>query len=76
MRKQPPMPDVPPFCLSCGIEEGLRRFSLVASVMVNQRHTTRGAGGIWLCLRCWKSQAQPRQMLRLPLPRKEVARAA
>ena len=47
-------------CDLCGDDaRPVRRFMLVRSVMVGGRKTTRSAGSIALCERCWRTTARP-----------------
>lgn len=56
-------------CQMCADPHGLR-FTLVRNVIVGERRTSRGAGGVTLCRKCWKDcqskrrSGQPRDRVR------------
>jgi hypothetical protein len=54
-----------PCCNVCAAEGvKLISFSLIQGVTINGRHTTRGAGGITLCAKCWAACQRGRRRQR------------
>jgi hypothetical protein len=48
-----------------GVNARVQRFGLVKSVEIDGHRTSRGAGCIDLCNRCWEHYAKPRRRRRL-----------